>query len=100
MLRPSMFLRLQFGRRALHSYSVQVPKLAGVDPSKLTIERTRTPTKLGKEEDLVFGKKFTGMYYTSNLEFYSVDFFTKISKFLSPHNLLEIDIHNSAAANT
>lgn len=66
MLRPTMFLRgasrpLMAARStAIRAYSVQAPQLAGVDPSKLVIQRTSTPSELMKEEDLVFGRTFTG----------------------------------------
>jgi branched-chain amino acid aminotransferase len=36
-----------------------------IDPSKLTIEETKTPGKLNNPEDLVFGKTFTGTQLSS-----------------------------------
>lgn len=36
-------------------------KPQGLDASKLTIETTKNPGALEKPEDLVFGRKFTGM---------------------------------------
>lgn len=35
-------------------------KPVGIDASKLTIEKTKNPGTLGKPEELVFGRKFTG----------------------------------------
>ncbi|CCX32171.1 aminotransferase [Pyronema domesticum] len=62
MLRPSMLLRAARPVTRLASvrnYSSQAPALAGVDPSKMIIQRTQTPKELMKEEDLVFGRTFT-----------------------------------------
>ncbi|KAL2755932.1 hypothetical protein ACRALDRAFT_2042175 [Sodiomyces alcalophilus JCM 7366] len=51
-------------QRPARLYSVQAQaasaaKPLGLDASKLTIEKTKTPGSLGNPEDLVFGKKFT-----------------------------------------
>lgn len=45
---------------ALRSYSSQAPALADVDPSKMVIQSTTAPRALMKEEELVFGRSFTG----------------------------------------
>lgn len=37
------------------------PKLPGIDPSKLEITKTITPKQLVPNEDLVFGRTFTGL---------------------------------------
>lgn len=53
---------VQTGRR---SYSIS-PEAASkskpqdIDPSKLTIETTKKPRQLLKNEDLIFGASFTG----------------------------------------
>lgn len=38
----------------------QASQLRGLDASKLTINKTKTPKALSKPEELVFGKEFTG----------------------------------------
>ena len=58
MLRPSFLRPLATTRLATRPYSTT--KLADVNPAALTITHTQTPTTLGREEDLVFGRKFTG----------------------------------------
>lgn len=42
-------------------YSVQASQNAGIDPSKLTIERTTSPKTQLKPQELVFGRSFTGI---------------------------------------
>lgn len=37
------------------------PKLAGLDPSKLEITKTITPKQRVPNQDLVFGRTFTGI---------------------------------------
>ena len=39
----------------------------GLDATKLTVEKTKTPGALDKPEDLVFGRKFTGEPCTNPL---------------------------------
>jgi hypothetical protein len=69
---------------AVRPYSVQAPKLSDVDPSKMVIQRTQTPGVMMKEEELVFGRTFTG------------EFFQKSPAFSSRHtHQLPAILHNS-----
>ena len=68
MLRPSMFLRTSALRPARHAtvrFYTTPATLAGVDPSKMMIQRTQTPSQLMKEEELVFGRTFTGTFFST-----------------------------------
>ncbi|KAJ9648049.1 branched-chain-amino-acid transaminase bat2 [Coniosporium apollinis] len=58
------FLRHIAAQRCRRAYSLQIdtnsdPKLAGIDPSKLSITKTTTPKDLLPPEELVFGRNFT-----------------------------------------
>lgn len=47
------------------AYSVQVPKkLPDIDASKLTVTRTQTPKEMLKPEELVFGRTFSGEFFS------------------------------------
>lgn len=43
------------------SVTASAAQLAGLDASKLTVSKTKTPKELINNKDLVFGKTFTGM---------------------------------------
>lgn len=49
------------------SYAIQASqskiKLAEVDPSKLTVEKCHKPGEMLPEDQLVFGKTFTGAWF-------------------------------------
>lgn len=60
------------------SYSIKPvsasPELPGVDPSKLEITKTSTPKELTPNNQLLFGKTFTGkLDYSNILKRYNVD---------------------------
>ncbi|KPI44059.1 uncharacterized protein AB675_6216 [Cyphellophora attinorum] len=48
-------------RRNLYADDELMSRLPDVDPSKLTVTETITPKQLVPNQDLVFGRTFTGM---------------------------------------
>ncbi|EON61196.1 branched-chain amino acid aminotransferase [Coniosporium apollinis CBS 100218] len=62
--RSPAFLRHIAAQRCRRAYSLQIdtesdPKLAGIEPSKLSVAKTTTPKDLLPPEELVFGRNFT-----------------------------------------
>lgn len=47
---------------SIKAEAASVSKLQILDPSRLTITKTKTPKQLSKPEDLVFGREFTGAF--------------------------------------
>lgn len=65
MLRTSLLRapRMTFG--LTRAYSVQTSKkLPDIDASKLTVTRTQTPKEMLKPEELVFGRTFSGEFFS------------------------------------
>lgn len=56
---PSPSLACIAAQRCRRAYSAQ-PKLAELDPAKLSVTKTTTPKDLLPPEELVFGRTFTG----------------------------------------
>lgn len=58
-------LRAPLRCRSARAYSIKAEasvgtKIAGLDPSKLSITKTTTPKSLLPPEELIFGRNFTG----------------------------------------
>jgi branched-chain amino acid aminotransferase len=58
-IRPAYSPILSQRRYSVHADHA-APRLATLDPSKLLIERTLNPKQLVPQEQLVFGREFTG----------------------------------------
>ncbi|GMF80908.1 unnamed protein product [Aspergillus oryzae] len=55
------FSTIRLWQRHFNSTPAVASRLAGIDPSKLTVTKTSSPKELTPAKDLVFGKTFTGM---------------------------------------
>jgi len=62
---PSTSWRCLNAGKQERAYSIKAddasdPKLSAIDPSQLSIQKTTTPKNITANEELVFGRQFTG----------------------------------------